>query len=269
MPPMVCPSPVILDHSFPENRELLRDVLGALGSLQKHREEGELIIIASPIFPEFTSEINWQKIDEYPELRDIERYLTQVFLQPNSSYFSVDTDVLALAPPHPLPDGCPQTELSKIWSDELGKIKRLHDSRAGHGPFIGIACHRGFSGLPTGTYPAGSPPALPIVGETEFKNLDSGLRYQTAANVLQQAVRYRDAYRNLKLLGGVISSTAEGSHYSVHFPNAPRPWVLDYNIDPVSEDYLRQIPVLIGKPLDYVKHVLNYGSIPISVNRLV
>jgi hypothetical protein len=269
MPPMVCPSPIILDHSFPLNRAVLEDVLGALGSLQEHRENGDPIIIASPIFPEFTAEINWQKINEYPELRDIERYLTQLFLQPNSSYIPVDTDGLGAAVPHPLPQGCAQTPLSGIWSDELGKIKVLHDSRASAGPFIGIACHEGFSGLATGTYPAASLPGLPLVGEIEFRSLDSGVKYQTAPNILQEPVRYRDARRNLKLLGGEISSTAVGSHYSVHFPDAPRPWVLDYNINPLSEEFLRQIPLLIHKPLDFVKHVLIYGEIPLLVSRLV
>jgi hypothetical protein len=262
MPPMVCPSPIILDHSFPANRQLLEEVLGALGSLQEHRELGDLIIIASPIFPEFATSINWQRINDFPELRDICRYLVQLFLQPNTSYIPIDTDLLPPGTPHPLPVGCAVTSLSQLWSEELGKIKLLHDAKANGRPFIGIACHEGFSGSATGAYPVSSPPGLPLVGAADLPTLDTGLRYQTAPNVLQAHVSYADAVRNLILLDGTMSNTAVGSHYTVHFPNAPRPWVLSYNIDPVSESYLRQIPVLINKPLDYIKHVLLHGEIP-------
>jgi hypothetical protein len=265
---MICPSPVILDHSFPTSQEILDEVVGALGNIQAARDEEELILVASPIFSSFVADIDWQKTAEFPQLRDVYRYMTLLFLQPGSTCYVIDTDSLPDAEPHPLPEDCPSTDVTDLWSLELGKIKELHDSRTTTGPFMGIACHRGFSGAVTGRYRDDAGAHLPLVGLDDFNRLENAIVFEIAPNITSQPVTYRNAKRNLSLLGGVVSKPNGSSHYIVHFPNARRPWVLDYNIDPVSEDFLKQIAPLVNQSQEYVRHVLINGSVPRQRNRL-
>jgi hypothetical protein len=266
---MICPSPVILDHSFPTSQEILDEVVGALGNIQAAREGEELILVASPVFSSFVADIDWQKTVEFPQLRDVYRYMTLLFLQPGSTCYLIDTDSLPDAGPHPLPEDCPPTAVTDLWSLELGKIKELHDSKITTGSFIGIACHKGFSGGRTGRYPNDASAYLPLVGLDDFGRLENAVVFEISPNIANQPVPYRNAKRNLRLLGGLVSKPTGSSHYIVHFPNARRPWVLDYNIDPISEDFLKQIAPLINQSQEYVRHVLIHGSVPRQRNRLL
>jgi hypothetical protein len=262
MGPMLSPSPILLDHSFPRDEAELNDITTALGNLQQICNDGGASILSTPVFPDYVANLDWSEISNRPRLHDIFRYLTAIFLQPNMANRIIDTDRLPTAPEHPLPLDCDDRDDLHLWGLELGKVLQFHDSLPGPKPFVGVACHRGFSGGSTSVYADVNSPAFPLVGLSTYQGLESATYWETRPTILQQPVRYRDALRNLRLLGGRVSPEAVGSHYTVHFAGAPRPWVLDANIDPVSENYLRQLPLLVQKPMNYIKEVLIYGEVP-------
>jgi hypothetical protein len=268
MGPLLCPSPILLDHSFPRSEMELNEITAALGNLQLVCSQGRASILATSVFPDYVANLDWAQITRRPQLHDIFRFLTVIFLQPNSTQIVIDTSRLPAAPEHPLPLDCDDRDEVHVWALEIGKVLQLHDSLPGPKPFVGITCHRGFAGGAPSTYQPPPAHSFPLVGLNNFNTLQSASNWDTRPNILQQPVRYREAERNMKLLGGKISPVAVGSHYTVTFAGAPRPWVLDANIDPVSDVYLRQLPALVGKPLDYIKEVLIYGTTPELRSRL-
>jgi hypothetical protein len=271
MPPLVCPSPVILDHSFPRDIDTLKDVVEALGSIQELLEREELIFLVTPIFQLFLTDFCWDKLPSYPLLLDVHRYLTSLLLQPNESVFVQNTDHLASQYAHPIPTGCESTAATEIWADEAGRLFGLHARRCeSEGSFfIGIACHRGFAGKPIDSYPRSSSPSFPLVGIADYQKLHDAEVWLTDPEIANKSISFADARKNVPLLGGTVSVSAVGSHYTVHFPSGLRPWVLSYNSEPLPDRFLKQLMPLTHKNLDYIRHVLYHGEKPLKTNRLL
>jgi hypothetical protein len=75
-------------------------------------------------------------------------------------------------------------------------------------------------------------------------------------------ISFEHAKNNCPALGGTVWKPRRGSHHKVKFRNAPRPWVLDPNNDPLPERFLKQLVPITGHSLDVIKYVLLYGKFP-------
>jgi hypothetical protein len=255
----------MLDQSFPRNDAVLNLVGKALGNLQLTLEANQAIIVLSNTLQMFVEDFDWQRTGPYPLLQVIHNLLVQWFLQPHSGLLVLDLDDIEIKIPHPIPNGCGHEGNVPLWAEEVARLLTLHDACTESGCFfLGIACHNGFGGEPLGGYDAVFAGArrFPLVGPTELMTLEDAYDWDVDANLHNQAVSFEEAKKNVPVLGGKVNNPTNGSHYKVTFPYSSRPWPLDYNEDPLKDEFVKQLVPITNYPFEVVKTVLLTGSFP-------
>ena len=265
MPPLLCPSPAIADQSFPRDDHELRTVAIALGEIQQLLSENRIHVVLTEVLGQVIEAFDWNRRQNYRLLMDIFRLLEQWFLQPHEGLVKIDVSEVQEYDSHPLPTGISDEGLSLFWADELGRILALHDASVGHQSFcIGVACELAFCGMAPNLY--NNPNGLrcfPMVGPNQIANLEDAYEWgNIPAGVNDQNVTFNDVIRNCQILGAsAIEPPQGGSHYKVCFPGN-RSWTLDRNIEPIPNDFLRQLIPITDLPLPIIKTVLIHGFLP-------
>jgi len=271
MPPLVCPSPNILDQSFPRSVAELRLISRALGRLTQGVENREFgVVLTSPIREYIASGVffDWSKMGEFPQLHTIYYALAQLGLQ-QSGVQAVDVSHVAGHEPHPVPRGCLDGILIDDWSDEMGRLYVVHRGCSPRPPgFIGVACTNAFAGEPLGEYDnPENRPHFSLVGPDQISSLEDAEVWDVPEDVRRRSVSFEDAKRRIAMLGGVVTKPSGGSHYQVKF-SGHRTWPLDYNHTEVPERFLRELQDITGYDIGVIKHVLLLGKWPKRKNRL-
>ncbi len=207
MAPILCPSPDLIDHSFPRSLPELQKVAGALARVIEGLNDGEFtFLLTEPLRSiiqnaEYT--FDWSKAAEFRGLKEVYDALIGLGLQ----QFGVETIELAAITVHnvhPVPSGCLNCADTEMWADEIGRLHFVHESCRDpqKPPFVGIGCTSAFSGSALGSYenPEGVP-ALPLVGPTELAGLSDAEAWDVADEWSRRTVSFREARVNLRLLG--------------------------------------------------------------------
>lgn len=263
--PMLCPSPVLWDQSFPRDAEVLTVVGKALGEMQQLLENAKALLALTPMLQLFVLDFDFDRTGPYPLLTIIHSLMVQWCLQPSDAVHVVSTDAVAGYSPHPLPAEINHQGNAPLWAEEAGKLLVLHDHVApGGGFFIGVACPYGFSGRAKGHYRPEDRDVrkFPLVAKDEVCTLQDAFAWDLPANLHNQSVTFQNAKDHVYVLGGSVADPTSGSHYTVTFARAPRPWVLDYNEDPLKDTFVKQLVPLTGFDFEVIKHVLIYGTFP-------
>jgi hypothetical protein len=272
MPPLICPSPNIVDHSFPRSNQELRLVQKALLKLTVIAEEEKCLILLTSVLSEFILNLDqtfcWEVIARYPGVQIIYRVLAELGLQQHGVQ-RVDVSAIPLVHCHPLPAGVESNAFSLKWSEELGRLFTLHSKNCSAGKFfIGVACTLAFAGEQKGTYEnAANLPTFPLVAPDEVVDLDDSWEWDIPAGMHGRHVRFDDAYKHIVLLGGTVHKPTGSSHYQVRFEGA-RTWALDVNIDPIPDHFLKQLEPITRQKLEVIKYVLLDGRWPSRVPRI-
>jgi hypothetical protein len=272
MPPLICPSPNIVDHTFPRSNHELRLVQKALLRLTVIAEEEKCLILLTRVMSDFIVSLDqtfcWEVMATYPEVQIIYRVLAELGLQQHGVK-RVDVAAIQLVHAHPLPAGIESNAFSLKWAEELGRLCTLHSRNCVPGRFfIGVACTSAFGGEQKGNYEnGGNLPTFPLVGPNEVDDLDDSLEWDVPAGMHERKVSFKDAYNRIALLGGIVHKPTGSSHYQVRFKGA-RTWPLDINIDPIPDRFLKQLEAITGKKLEVIKYVLLSGEWPRRASRI-
>lgn len=269
MPPLVCLPTIVLDHSFPRDAHQLELVCQALGALVKHVQSEEIGVVLTDLLSEFvedTNNISWERRSrEYPLPNDIRALLSQWFLQPGFPSLRIDLSDIEGYLPHPLPLGC-EGGLALFWSDEVGRLLALHDSRVQGGAYcVGIACVFAFAGEEPSQYPEGTEGRVfPIVGpQKATETLHDAYDFEVPSHACDLTITFSDCQRNYRAIGAVsFASARRDDHYEMEFPNGFK-WTCDRsNADHIPEAFLKEICREYGYPLAVVKYALREGRVP-------
>lgn len=268
MPPLVIPSPAILDQTFPRSVEELKIVAASLGRLAEITDEAQCGVLLTNALRDFVELFDWDRAGPYPLLLDVHRMLAQLFLQPHELLFQADTQDVDEQQRHPLPGSCVDQGLALDWSVEVGKMLCLHKMHCPGSAFsVGVACALAFAGERKDTYQfsvgdAVEQEAFPIVGPEDVAGLDDVYDWDVPGDIHQKSVSFDAAKKNCFVIGATeVLRPANSSHYVVKFRNQ-RSWPLDYNTDPIPDRFLGQLKVITGYPLLVVKTALIEGRLP-------
>ena len=266
MPPLIVPSPIVLDHSFPRSDLELRIAAAALGALVRAGQRGDLKIAISSVLREFTSEIDWTSPHQ-GLLREIYVLHAQWFLRPTDLVQDFDLSSDPPAGPHPLP--CRLLDSSRLtskWAEEVGRLHARHNRMIAERPgCIGIACAEAFADPMLPACPTQEVDTLAIVGPSDLSSLSDAYSWQAKPVPGGAWISLSAAEKHIHLLGGALGPKKSGSHRSVIFPGH-RSWVLDN--DPVPNAFLNELKPITGMSLDVIRSVLYYGEPPVHIFRL-
>lgn len=267
MPPLLCPSPLMLDQSFPRTRDELDQVVDALAKLQELIEKDEACVVLTDALALFIELYEWEREREcMPLLLEIHRLVNAWLVHPGEQIVKADVDNVVAYTPHPIPSGCPtEVPLISDWSDEVGRLLALHDCSGESNYFIGIACVSALAGKPISSYKC-TPSAnrfFPIVGPDNLGVLSDAFEWDLPPQIHHREVGVEQARKYLHLIGAsnIRKSRGGGSHNIATFPGQ-RSWTLDTNDDPVPNTYLDQLVPITGYPIDAIRYILTEGRIP-------
>jgi len=262
MPPLLCLSPLILDQSFPRDKNELSLVSGVLGTIQDLVEQDKIHFILTYNLRQLVQQFNWAQ-DQNKTLFDIYRLLNQWFLQPNERLLEINVSKINDYNLHPIPRNCIGEGNSILWSNEMGKLLVLHDKCCTHDTFfIGVACEGAFSGKDKGVYDnPKNQRVFPLVGYGDIRTLDDAFQWDIPSNIHNKNVSFDNFCKNYRVIGGISINKPRGSHYKVNFKGS-RPWELDRNDDPIPDAYLRELSDITKFPILVLKTALIYGRLP-------
>lgn len=264
MPPLVCPSAVFLDQSFPRDKEELRDVAASLGEIEKLLNSNVIELLLTDVLSEMVSDENWdwEQADRHPLLVEIRKFVAILFLQPHPNLLKIDVSKITTHASHPIPAGSERRGLLELWADEMGRLLHLHDKTYEDGLFrIGIACHMALCGKKSAEYESACR-TFPLVGQDCGEVLKDAYDWILPEDVHRRQVSFQQAKANCFIIGATsVKKPNRGSHYKVNFPNH-RPWILDYNTDPLPENFLRELETITKYPLPVIKYALTEGILP-------
>jgi hypothetical protein len=146
MPPAVCLTPAILDHTFPRDRATLLRVGAALGNLQQDALDERLCLLLTPAMTRYVVDFEWEDVTSYPLLLTIYNLLVQWLLQPSSEVRTVPVEVITDFVPHPVPEETSVGLLVDSWCEEVGKLFAKHSKCGCSGFCVAVACDFAFSG---------------------------------------------------------------------------------------------------------------------------
>jgi len=272
MPPLLCPSPNIVDQSFPRSVDELEMIERALGRICGFISEAKCRLLLTPPLREFIialdESFDWTKMKDYPGLQIVYSLLAQLGLQQHGIQTVDLTDVTGYVA-HPLPIGCTAEGLGLTWTDELGRLIVAHNKKAQPGKFfVAVACTFAFAGRPVGVYDnPENRPAFPLVAPIDLAGLDDSLEWELPHDLHLKSVSFDDAYKKVKLLGGVVENPSGSSHYQVRFEGG-RTWPLDRNYRVLPDAFVKQLAPITGYPFECIKYVLINGEWPPQKSRL-
>jgi hypothetical protein len=271
MPPLVCPSPKMLDQSFPRNTDELNIVSTALGEMQRLLKADEIHIILTQSIQRLAGTFEWVNSPSYPLLMEIYTLVSRWFLNPHEGLIIPNLLDVNSYKPHPMPKGCDTKVFSNTWSDEVGKLLVKHDINADRGKFyIGVGCESALCGMTLGSYSCSAGERVfPLVGPKEIKTLDDAYIWKCSGDVLRMNIPLNSAISNCGVLGAShVEPPNGGSHYKAIFPGKQRSWIIDSNYDPVPDKYVRELESITGFELVAIKYALLEGKLPDKVCRI-
>ena len=264
MPPLICPSPAILDHSFPRSEAQLKGAAIALGQIMKSVQTNNATLVLTKILREFVQRIDWTQKHQ-ALLREIYRFLSQLYLQTNKNLLVLDVSWVKNHKPHPIPLGTEEDGQVLDWADELGKLLLLHDqSIKTKRFFIGIACEKAFSGDMVNSYCTMTERAFPLVGPQQLALLEDSYEWEVPPDAHGKTVGFDDVKQNFKSIGGSSfeAPSRGGSHYKLRF-SSNACWVCDRNWgNDIGDNVLNQLKDHSGLPLPVIKFALLNGNLP-------
>lgn len=262
MPPLLCLSPLILDQSFPRNKNELSLVSGVLGAIQELVEEDRIHFVLTYNLRQLVQQFNWTQ-EQNKDLFDLFRLLNQWFLQPNKRLVEIDVSSINDYELHPLPQSCIGESNSNLWAKEMGRLLTVHDKCCSRNEFfIGVACESAFSKRPKGVYHNPKHQRVfPLVGYGDFNTLDDAYQWDVPNNIHNKDVSFDCFRNNYQCIGGISINPSRGSHYKVNF-KGNRPWILDRNDDPIPDKYLKELTVITSYPVPVIKAALIFGKKP-------
>jgi hypothetical protein len=269
MPPIVIPSPRVLDQTFPKSKFELRLAAASLGELVKSARNGHLRVGLTDAIRELTRGENYDWSTSTNRLRlDILNQFAQLFLVATDSV-TLDSTHHGAYTAHPTPCGLPSTDgLAGIWADEVGELRSRHDRVTGtrRPGCLAIACDEAWAGTQDRSCAnePNDPPPLPTVGPAEVDGLSDAFTRSAPKSPAGTKVSVAAAKRHVHLLGGDVQEQDDGSHIPVKFDRS-RTWALDTNNDPVPDTYLDELRPITGMPLAEIKTVLVRGTRPVEV----
>lgn len=272
MPPLLCPSPIILDHTFPRSQDELKLAAVALGSLMETVSENKAYMILTDTLRNFVEELDWTT-QHMPLLVDVYRFLSQLFLQSHPNLRMVNLDGAKSDKPHPIPRNASEGGRVASWADELGKLLLIHDSCiAKSGYFIGIACERAFAGHAVNIYANKEPAqrAFPLVGPNEINSLEDCYEWEIPPSASGITISFENVKHNFETIGGIAfeNPTSGGSHYKLKFPDG-KCWICDKNWGrDIGDNVLKQLKAYCPYPLSVIKVALSSGALPMKRFRL-
>jgi hypothetical protein len=138
----------------------------------------------------------------------------------------------------------------------------MHDNVCRPGFFVGIACEQAFTTGRPNVWQNGDR-SFPLVGPAQIPILEDAYDWESLPSDLHlKLVTLADARNHVHLLGATTIDQCDGdSHYKVNFPGE-RPWTLDYNVDPVPDDFVRELVTITRLPLAIIRTALIYGYMP-------
>lgn len=264
MPPFVCGSPCIIDHSFPRDSQELYIATNALGELEQLVKDNKIHLIITEALADLIGEVDWnERANQYALLFEIYRLLQQWFLQPHNRLVRIDTTKIN-APNHPFPEGTTDDGWTSFWAEEIGKLLKIHDKVCGANFCVGIACEIAFdTGTPNLWNNPNNQRTFPLVGPKETEKLEDAYTWEELPpNLNKMSVSLKLAFKNVSLLGAIkVTLPPRGSHYKAHFLNA-RSWTIDVNVDPIPDRFIHELIEITGLPFDVIKTTLIYGNLP-------
>lgn len=265
MPPLLCPSPMILDQSRQRENTELRRIASALGTIAEMVSEDSVHVLLTPVMRDVVAEFVGHPWKYRGLMQDIFRLLSQWFLQKHDGLVELDLASIVGHVPHPVPFGYAVDGLVMFWADEMGKLLIVHDEYGPQGGFaIGIACDKGFAGEPVAEYCAESAgqPKFPLVDPPAARSLLDAYDWEYDTSVQRRKVTIEAAKSNCFALGCTqVLRPKRDSHCKFIFPGK-RNWTLSLNDDPVPVAYLQELCGITGYPLKVVRHALLTGSLP-------
>src|SRR5260370_25079949 len=108
MPPLVCFSANVIDHSLPRSNRDLDLVQKTLSSLTLAAEREECVILLTDALANFILGLEWtfcwEVIAKYPKVEIIYRLLAELGVQQHG-VMRVNVEKISASHPHPLPNG--------------------------------------------------------------------------------------------------------------------------------------------------------------------
>jgi len=263
MPPLLCLDPVLLDHSFPRSDEELETIATAFGRLQELVDLDEAHLILTRSMENFVDFFEWTTSGSaHHLLQDLYNLIVQWLLQPNERIIHRNFSATELL--HKIPCASSSGLLSEFWSQDVGGLAAHCKAFPVRGkPFIGIACPYLFADpiQRNSCFENASICSFPIVGDENFRaELDDAYEWVLPSDIHQKLVPFREARRNIGILGGVITRIT-ASHHIVEFSGA-RSWPLDINTDPIPDRFLNELETITGYTRDVIKSALISGRMP-------
>jgi hypothetical protein len=264
MPPLVCPTPTILDQSFPRNEDELRLVAESLGALEETVQANTAHLLLTHTLQEVVSAFDWRRNDPHGLLKEIYRLLSAWFLQSHERLISLNLDAVTGHSPHPIPEGCTTGGYVDFWRDELGKLHLLHEKIRQNiqGYCVGVGCDSAFCGKTKGKYAdSGSDKSFPLVGPSDLGQLKDAYDWDVHPNFAQKRPSFNDFKKHYRLIGGqCFEAPASGSHYKIRFPL--RSWIIDSNYTEVPDDHVKELEAITGYPPIVVTAAMITGKLP-------
>lgn len=276
MPSIICPSPQILDQSFPRDADELNIIASALGKLVELSLEKRLKVLQTEQFESLIdAEFIWAEkknldAEQTSLLYDITRQFAQLYLNSAENIEYIDINVTEYIS-HPLPEKC-HGEMVNLLADELGRILIIHDQCIAKDEyFIGIACPYGFSGDEVDTYQSPTTARyFPLVGEKTFETMLSDA-YEwyipSKTDIENRNVARDDLERNYAIIGisDIDSVRGRGSHQllviegkrSISWPQPQRKGEKD-----VQKYILDELSEALNYPINVIKYALREGKLP-------
>jgi hypothetical protein len=269
MPPLICPSPTILDQSFPRNNDELLNVATAFGEIQQSVENGAIVILLTETLKIFIGDFDWAQTAPYPILATIYQLLNQWSLQPSENVVTICTDDINNFESHLIPEGTINSGLVTIWSEEVGKLLVKHDRNAKNEEYyIGIASEDAFCGLPKKKYQNPNNKRLfPLIGPNDINSLSDAYSWEVPINIRTMNIPFNTTLDFWSIIGVTDIKKPKGdSHY--HFFFRGLKWQLSANNDPIPEDYLSELEGIVNFPKCVIKYLLVNRKLPEKKLRL-
>jgi len=231
-----------------------------MGELEQMVSKDHVHLVLTEALAYYVTEFDWQlRGRQYAILFELNRLLVAWFLQPHERLITIDTSRIKQAQSHALPSGVADQGWASLWAEEIGKLLAIHDSVCGPGFCLGIACEQAFTTGHPNTWQNGNR-SFPLVGPMQISQLEDAYEWEPPPSDLhQKLVTLDDAIKHVHLLGATkVDKCRRDSHFKVEFSGS-RPWTLDFNIDPVPEDYVSELVEITGLPLFVIKTALIYG----------
>lgn len=270
MPPLLTPSPIILDQSFPRDENELREVAWALGEIVGYLERDDIHLLLTETLRDFVEDtsIEWNQAPG-PQgiLREIYNLFSQWFLQRHSRLIEIDVSQVDNYSAHPIPQRCENQGMIELWSDELGRILAIHDTCCDRDSFfIGVTCSSAFAGSNlTGYTRQADERCFPMVGPNNLETLSDAYEWELPHDMHRRSVSFASAKKNCRVIGAKnVRDPSSGSHYIVEF-DGQRSWPLDINTDPIPKRFLKQLISITKYPLEVIQFALVTGEMPKQV----